>query len=292
MFFSTIARTQLQAMQMTMLFILPSVLLSGFIFPRASMPPVIQYLGNLIPLTYFLDILRGIMLKGVGIEYLWNDVLPPGCFWRGDHFPGVLALPQAVGVRGVAPVQIRERILRTMKELAGQKGFHAVTTDELAAASGVSKRTLYRHFKSKDAVIEAVLDDLMATIERRAEAIVAGAASPPDKLRGIVRAVLEGARFTEPRNFGELRRYYPHLWEKIDRFRSGRVERLRDVYLEGCRLGYFREVDPDVPLTAYLAALRAVIYPDFLLAHAVSMEQAFDTLLEIFLHGIARQDIR
>lgn len=74
MFFSTIARTQLQAMQMTMLFILPSVLLSGFMFPRASMPRPIQYLGNLLPLTYFLDILRGIMLKGIGINYLWKDI--------------------------------------------------------------------------------------------------------------------------------------------------------------------------------------------------------------------------
>jgi ABC-2 type transport system permease protein len=76
MFFSTIARTQLQVMQMTMLFILPSVLLSGFIFPRASMPLPIQYLGNIIPLTYFLDILRGIMLKGIGINYLWGDIIP------------------------------------------------------------------------------------------------------------------------------------------------------------------------------------------------------------------------
>ena len=75
-FFSTVARTQLQAMQMTMLFILPSVLLSGFIFPRASMPLPIQYLGNIIPLTYFLNILRGIMLKGIGINYLWGDILP------------------------------------------------------------------------------------------------------------------------------------------------------------------------------------------------------------------------
>ncbi|MEW5763323.1 MAG: ABC transporter permease, partial [Bacillota bacterium] len=83
MFFSTVARTQLQAMQMTMLFILPSVLLSGFVFPRASMPPVIRYLGNFIPLTYFLDILRGIMLKGVGIEYLWGDVLPLAGFGAG-----------------------------------------------------------------------------------------------------------------------------------------------------------------------------------------------------------------
>ncbi|MEW5763320.1 MAG: hypothetical protein AB1776_09015 [Bacillota bacterium] len=93
----------------------------------------------------------------------------------------------------------------------------------------------------------------------------------------------------EPRNFGDLQRYYPHLWEKIDRFRVERIERLREVYLEGCRLGYFREVDPDVLFTAYLAALRAVINPDFLQAHAVSLEQAFDTLVEILFYGIVRR---
>ncbi|MGI9860494.1 ABC transporter permease [Moorella naiadis] len=83
MFFSTVARTQLQAMQMSMLFILPSVLLSGFMFPRASMPRPIQYLGNLLPLTYFLDILRGIMLKGIGVNYLWRDVVALAGFGTG-----------------------------------------------------------------------------------------------------------------------------------------------------------------------------------------------------------------
>ncbi|MEW6174038.1 MAG: ABC transporter permease [Bacillota bacterium] len=83
MFFSTVAKTQLQAMQMTMLFILPSVLLSGFIFPRSSMPAVIRYMGNLIPLTYFLEIIRGIMLKGVGVEYLWRNIWPLAAFGVG-----------------------------------------------------------------------------------------------------------------------------------------------------------------------------------------------------------------
>ncbi|MTI84501.1 MAG: ABC transporter permease [Firmicutes bacterium] len=76
MLFSAVAKTQLQAMQMVMLFILPSVLLSGFVFPRESMPNVISYLGYVIPLTYFLEILRGIMLKGVGLTQLWRDVIP------------------------------------------------------------------------------------------------------------------------------------------------------------------------------------------------------------------------
>lgn len=55
--------------------ILPSVLLSGFMFPRESLPKVIQLIGYALPLTYFLRILRGIILKGVGPAYLWQDIL-------------------------------------------------------------------------------------------------------------------------------------------------------------------------------------------------------------------------
>ncbi|WP_338032590.1 ABC transporter permease [Clostridium manihotivorum] len=71
---STIAKTQLQAMQMAFVALLPSVLLSGFVFPREAMPKIIQYLGNIIPLTYFLNIIRGIALKGLDIGYLIQDV--------------------------------------------------------------------------------------------------------------------------------------------------------------------------------------------------------------------------
>jgi ABC-2 type transport system permease protein len=71
---STISKTQLQAMQLSVLIILPSVLLSGFVFPREAMPKIIQLIGYALPLTYFLNILRGIITKGVGMEYLFNDV--------------------------------------------------------------------------------------------------------------------------------------------------------------------------------------------------------------------------
>lgn len=75
MLISTIAKTQLQAMQMAFLFILPSVLLSGFVFPREGMPQIIKWVGYGIPLTYFLEILRKIILKGVGMTYLYKDVI-------------------------------------------------------------------------------------------------------------------------------------------------------------------------------------------------------------------------
>lgn len=71
---SSVARSQLQAMLMTMGIMLPSILLSGFFFERDAMPWIMQLLGYAIPLTYFLEILRGIILRGAGLPQLWPSV--------------------------------------------------------------------------------------------------------------------------------------------------------------------------------------------------------------------------
>jgi ABC-2 type transport system permease protein len=72
---STIARNQVQAMQFGFFFMLPNILLSGYVFPRVAMPLPAQWIGLLLPLTYYLNILRGILLKGTGLEQLWRPTL-------------------------------------------------------------------------------------------------------------------------------------------------------------------------------------------------------------------------
>lgn len=76
LFVSTISQTQQQASQTSQLIAMPSMLLSGFIFPIASMPLIFQWLTLLIPMRYYLVIVRGIFLKGIGIQYLWSQVWP------------------------------------------------------------------------------------------------------------------------------------------------------------------------------------------------------------------------
>ena len=77
---STRARSQFQAMQMTFFIFLPSILLSGFMFPFAGMPKVAQWLAELLPLTHFLRLIRGIMLRGASFWELWVDVLALAAF--------------------------------------------------------------------------------------------------------------------------------------------------------------------------------------------------------------------
>jgi ABC-2 type transport system permease protein len=75
LFFSTVARTQQQAMQMSFFFLLPNILLSGFMFPYAAMPRFAQVLSTALPLTHFLRIIRGVVLKGAGFAELAPEVL-------------------------------------------------------------------------------------------------------------------------------------------------------------------------------------------------------------------------
>ncbi|WP_447944876.1 ABC transporter permease [Stenotrophomonas indicatrix] len=72
---STRARSQFQAMQMTLFLFLPSILLSGFMFPFAGMPRPVQWLAEVLPLTHFLRLVRGIMLRGASLWELWPDAL-------------------------------------------------------------------------------------------------------------------------------------------------------------------------------------------------------------------------
>jgi ABC-2 type transport system permease protein len=74
--FSTLARNQLQAMQMAFFFFLPSILLSGFMFPFRGMPVWAQYIGELLPLTHYLRIVRGILLKGNGLPEIQSNLWP------------------------------------------------------------------------------------------------------------------------------------------------------------------------------------------------------------------------
>nr|WP_157470153.1 ABC transporter permease [Desulfobulbus elongatus] len=78
--FSSLARNQMQAMQLTFFYFLPGVLISGFMFPFSGMPSWAQHLGNILPITHFLRLIRGIMLKGVELWQMWMHIWPIALF--------------------------------------------------------------------------------------------------------------------------------------------------------------------------------------------------------------------
>jgi ABC-2 type transport system permease protein len=94
--FSTLAQNQQQSTQISLFFLLPSVMLSGYFFPREAMPVALRWIGEVIPLTHFLVVLRGIVLKAMGWEVLWKQT--------------VVLLAYTVLMLVVASVRFRKRL--------------------------------------------------------------------------------------------------------------------------------------------------------------------------------------
>ena len=94
---STVSRTQMQAMQLAAFFLLPMLILSGFLVPRENMPWLANYAGYLLPITYFLVIIRTIIVKGVGIVALWNQAIPLAAFSLTVFVASALAFRKRLG---------------------------------------------------------------------------------------------------------------------------------------------------------------------------------------------------
>ncbi|HEY4127745.1 MAG TPA: ABC transporter permease, partial [Gammaproteobacteria bacterium] len=87
---STMAKTQFQAMQLTIFTFLPSILLSGFMFPFDGMPAFARGLGEFLPLTHFIRLVRGVLLRGAELSGMWVDIWPLLAFFALTMFLAVL----------------------------------------------------------------------------------------------------------------------------------------------------------------------------------------------------------
>lgn len=182
----------------------------------------------------------------------------------------------------------REQVLDAMTDLAATRGLYRVTVDELAARAGVSKRTIYRYFRSKDEIIAALMERFMNMMGREIERIVATGAGPADMLTGVVRlATQTGRTIINPLVLDDLRRYYPGLWDKIEQFRAEKIQQnIFRVLLNKDGGKFVGNVEPEIFAAAFLASVRAVVNPEFILDKGLTFEAAVEQLVKLFLFGI------
>lgn len=187
---------------------------------------------------------------------------------------------------------IKERILSAFRELVKTRGFYRVTMDELATEAGLSKRTLYRYFRSKDEIIEATLDMFMADVAQRIEEFVSTYRTPKDIIKYMLHILSQaGHIFINPLVLDDLRQHYPHYWKKIDDFRIKKAQNIIETnfFLNERNKGYLRELDPRIVTTALLASVQAVANPEFIITNGLSFEDTVRQLIELFQYGIMKE---
>jgi AcrR family transcriptional regulator len=181
------------------------------------------------------------------------------------------------------------RILATAQHQLFSYGYTALTMDDLAHELGMSKKTLYRHFPGKDAIIGIIIDGIGGMIRSEMEAVLnEPKLSFVRKLRAIMDVIAPRLALASPAMLRELQRYAPRIYQKLDELRQKNIPYVYGrLFREGIAEGAVRaDLDPDFAAQFWLQAMRGLVHPDTLAVTHLTPRQTFEKALGLFAGGL------
>ncbi len=188
----------------------------------------------------------------------------------------------------------RERILSAARDRFFAYGFSKVTMDELASDLGMSKKTMYRLFPSKDDLLDKVMAWHTASMQRHIAEIVD---SGDDFIAKFVTLWTSMGRMLSrlSEHFrDDIRRCRPDIWRRVEEFRRKVIlASFSRMIEEGVQRGLVRkDVHKDVIVLIYLSALQGIITPTVLAQSSFSIDEAFSSIMRVYLDGILTDEAR
>lgn len=172
-------------------------------------------------------------------------------------------------------MDIPTRIILAGRELMATKGFHNWTVDDLARQAGISKRTIYRYFSSKDEIIESILDNFLLEMRTKVEELIKVESNPQSFISALMKEFFMRGHFLINRHgLEDLKYSYPHLWQKIDDFRSERIKDFIHHLMTQESVESLKTTDEKILATAVTAIIQSVVNPTFLIENNLSFEEA------------------
>ena len=188
-----------------------------------------------------------------------------------------------------APAPPAGRILAVARGHLFTYGYSALTMDELAAELGMSKKTLYVHFPSKDVLVEAILAGFMGEIRASADALFADKTlSFTAKLHRFSEAMVQRFARMNPHVLRDLQRSAPHLYRKIEEFRHHNIPHIFGRMLrQGQAAGMVcADIDPDFAIEFWRPAIQSLMHPDTLERLQLHPDQMFTKAIKLFFGGL------
>ena len=188
------------------------------------------------------------------------------------------------------------RILNSAREQFVRFGYSKVTTDEIASELGISKKTLYKYFASKEALFRAVMQRTMDDISAGAAAIIYN-----EELEYTRKLTETLAFFSEQiaRVFSrplmrDLRRKLPHIWQEVEAFREEQIfTKFASLIAEGVKQGVIRsDIHQEVIVRIYFAAAQQIMNPETLLNLPLTANEAFDAIVKTLFEGLLTERAR
>ena len=196
-------------------------------------------------------------------------------------------------------IDLKERIIQNSIELFCQNGLKNVNTDIIAQEVGISKRTLYEVFPSKEQLIRDVLFNLMNTIQQEVQKLnTVMDEGNADNFRlvfqHLIKVISEVLNHFTKQIMADLKRYYPEIWEEIRAFRVvGMKDEFFKIFKYGQEKGYIRkDINVELIYFIHLFAIDNIMTPEIISELPMSTTDALNSIFDIFLKGILTENYR
>lgn len=187
-----------------------------------------------------------------------------------------------------AAENVKERIRDSARDRFFRDGFARVLVDDIAEDLGISKKTIYKHFESKEELLRQIIQHTLAGVHATIQHIIASDKGFVEKLDDLMTFLGNRYQVISPLMIADCHRYLPDVWDAIQKFRRERItSNVKGLILDGIKGGYIRpELSVDVFLAAFVAGVEAVMTPSFLSNHPIDGRQALRSFMMIFFQGI------
>lgn len=156
-----------------------------------------------------------------------------------------------------------QRIINAFKEMCYNQGFYAVRMEDLADRAGVSRRTIYLYFKSKEDLVDKTVDTFLMEFPVRLNIIVNESDLVTALAKGMEALVKQGTFLLTNQCIKDLQTHYPQSWQKLETYRQNQVSSIVDILLERTDKQWIKELDPDFIREAIMAIERRCANVEF-----------------------------
>ena len=188
-------------------------------------------------------------------------------------------------------IEEKKNLLKNITESFLTKGFYKTTMDEIASDLRVSKKTIYKFFPTKENLIYLIIHSIVFTIRREFRNILNQDKSSVEKMLLISNFFVAMASRVNFNTLLEIKKLGPQFWEKIEKLRAREIfANFGRLIEQGQKEGYVVNVPKELILQIYIAAIQAVINPDFIVKNAFTTRQAGEMTIEIIFNGVLTEE--
>lgn len=183
--------------------------------------------------------------------------------------------------------QEQERILLYAQKKFMAEGFYKISMDEIAADLGVSKKTLYKYFESKDQLVEQAMFHFFETVHDQIKQLHISTEPILEKFCALVQIIVSRIPLLSRKFLQDMRIHAPALWEKVNAFRTEKIRHYFGMLLsQGREEGFIIDYPDELIMQILVSLISGVINPEFLISSRLSNQDAFRMTVTIFMNGL------